>query len=47
MDLKLVQSNTESDRYLEMLRSSLVKINPKLSNVDLWSEPFVSSIPEF
>lgn len=47
MDLKLVQSNTESDRYLEMLRSSLVKINPKLSNVDIWSERFVSSIPEF
>lgn len=47
MDLKLIQSNNENDRYLELLRTSLVKVNPKLLDVDLWSERFVLSVPGF
>jgi len=47
MDLKLIQSNNDDDRYLEILRISLLKINPNLLKSDLWSERFVLSIPGF
>lgn len=47
MDLKLIQTNTESDRYQELIRSSLEKISPKLLKCDVWNERFALSIPKF
>lgn len=47
MDLKLIQSNTENDRYLELIRSSLEKVSSKLLTCDVWNEQFSLSIPKF
>lgn len=47
MDLKLVQTNSDNDRYLELMTDSLKTISKKLLFHDVWDHKIVSSIPQF
>lgn len=47
MDLKLVQSNSDNDRYLDLMTNTLKTISNKLLFHDVWDHKVVSSIPQF
>jgi len=47
MDLKLIQSNQECDRYLELVRNFLTEVNSNLLRNDVWTDRFIFSIPSF